>query len=343
VYKRQLEDPIQTAVNLLSPLSGIHPHLRITRAGWFFRKDPTVPRPLLVTFGSAAERNVILQSCHLLTRNGISKRPDLPISKRSNPKGPLPVAAAIHLPHTPCPLAAVSTPNSTFFTPTESPNWTPTKGAQAAVNPSHTFPKMLAHPTQIQRSTSTPNLAASNCPASTMPKPTPTATQPVPAAIKRPNQSARMGTHPKVLPGKKVNQGSHPAVRKNFRVSHPNSRPPSSRPKPSLRGKGSPPGLQAISKVPPLMSVVTRPTFLITTEPHHSTPHPWHLAAHQTAFNRPHNYLRYLPDHTFPITYTSPLPHQYPQTSFHQHLPQPHIHHPFALTQPFLAPCYPVR
>jgi hypothetical protein len=73
-----------TANQLLAYLLPTHPHLRITAAAWFFRKEPCTTRPLRITLATAAQRTAILQSRQIITRciPGVTIHPDLPISKR---------------------------------------------------------------------------------------------------------------------------------------------------------------------------------------------------------------------------------------------------------------------
>ena len=93
------ENPVETARRILSPLSRVHPHLRVISASWFFRRDQVSPRPLLVTLSNAGQRSAVLQSRPLITSSfpGITVHPDLPVSKRTIKKTALPPTLEIPL------------------------------------------------------------------------------------------------------------------------------------------------------------------------------------------------------------------------------------------------------
>lgn len=77
-------DPVTTANNLIAPLWAIHPHIRVTSAAWFFRKNPLVQRPLLITFATAAQRAAVLHAKRLITdQSPIQITPDRPVSLRT--------------------------------------------------------------------------------------------------------------------------------------------------------------------------------------------------------------------------------------------------------------------
>ena len=96
------ENTIDVASRILAPLSVIHPHLKITSASWFFRRDPSVSRPLLVSLANAGQRSAVIQSRSIISSTfpGVSAHPDLPVSKRCSKKGTLPPSVTI--PIAPC-------------------------------------------------------------------------------------------------------------------------------------------------------------------------------------------------------------------------------------------------
>ena len=93
------QNPMETAERILSPLSRVHPHLKVTSASWFFRRDPVSLRPLLVTLSNAGQRSAVLQSRPLITSSfpGVTVHPDLPVSKRTIRKTALPHTLEIPL------------------------------------------------------------------------------------------------------------------------------------------------------------------------------------------------------------------------------------------------------
>ena len=97
------ENPVISAKRILEPLSSVHPHLKITSASWFFRRDPTVLRPILVAFSHPGKRSAVLQSRAIISSKfpGVTVHPDLPVAKRKPKTTPLPQAMSVPLSLTP--------------------------------------------------------------------------------------------------------------------------------------------------------------------------------------------------------------------------------------------------
>jgi hypothetical protein len=96
-------DAFNTANEVLSFLSAVHPHLKVVKASWFFHKSHEAIRPLLITLETPAQRNAVLQSRRLLHDSfpNLSISPDLPVHLRGkNLENPVPTLHSLSIPLT---------------------------------------------------------------------------------------------------------------------------------------------------------------------------------------------------------------------------------------------------
>jgi hypothetical protein len=242
-----LNDPVQTATTLLSPVLAVFPHIKVATASWFFRKDQTAARPLLITFATGAQRTAVLQAKHLITNcfQGVFIHPDRPISKRPIKKAPLPNAVHVSVvptvPSTDNHLPSASSSN--YQSPMQTPTSTPIKPRSLRANssmPTHIASSPVGF--QIRRAESFPCL----CPIS---EPRVTSTQVVRL---EPKTNVKLP-----IPACKTTS----AVPKNGGHQKHNGRPPSKRMSFNRRTSSA-----AVRPVP-LMSIKTRPPCISTNYP----------------------------------------------------------------------------
>jgi hypothetical protein len=230
-----LDNPTQTARNLLAPALLVFPQLEVKSASWFFRRNPSSPRPLLITLATAAQRTAVLQSKSLITdRNeGVQLHADRPFSKRPH-NAALPIAAQLSVLRTnPAPNdQSPSTSSSNYQSPMASPIASPTKQGTHQANRSL--------PVALDMSTVAPKMRR-NCS--------------LPCLFPSLDLSTAMVTTERLADNGKSAQKAptSPAVTKNGKIKKHKDRPPSNRNSTSPRN--TKPGIRP----PPLMSIKTHP------------------------------------------------------------------------------------